>query len=386
MVRENERVMVFIDGSNLYHVLTQSCGRHDLQFDKFAIKLANGRDLKRIYYYNIRQESDTNPNMGVEQQKFLDSLYDTPYVEVRLGIWKQRGDIMVEKGVDVMLATDLVTHAYKDNYDTAIVVSGDADFYPALQAVKDVGKHVEVAAFDMNISAESGRIADVVTKFNKTFFTGLWMTRSQSRSRTTAASRPEVSDEAASPNGEDKAATKAATARRSSTRKPTSATSRSRRSSATGTGTGSSGSATSTRSGSRTRRPAASKATERDESRVSEETRSPGATRAPKEAGAPKESVTKERSGVGMRRTPTRRRVGGTSSTGTGTSAGSGGSGNGVRNGRSTPKPPSLRTAPESKTGKTDSRREPAKSDSTGTPAERRRSWRDRLGLNSPEE
>ncbi|MEE8047078.1 MAG: NYN domain-containing protein, partial [Dehalococcoidia bacterium] len=203
-VRENDRVMVFIDGSNLYHVLTQSCGRHDLQFDKFALKLANGRKLQRIYYYNIRQESDTNPNMGVEQRKFLDSMYDTPYVEVRLGIWKQRGDVMIEKGVDVMLATDLVTNAYNDHYDTAIVVSGDSDFYPALQAVKDVGKHVEVAAFDMNLSAESSRTADVVVKFTKTFFTGLWMTRAQARTRSVAASRPEVTDEAASPNGEDK--------------------------------------------------------------------------------------------------------------------------------------------------------------------------------------
>ena len=188
VVRENDRVMVFIDGSNLYHVLTQSCGRHDLQFDKFAMKLANGRDLKRTYYYNIRQESDTNPVVGAEQQKFLDSMYDTPYVEVRLGIWKQRGEIMVEKGVDVMLATDLITHAYKNHYDTAIVVSGDADFYPALQAVKDVGKHIEVAAFDMNLSAESGRVADVTIKFNKTYFTGLWMTRAQARSRAAASS------------------------------------------------------------------------------------------------------------------------------------------------------------------------------------------------------
>ena len=172
-VHENDRVMVFIDGSNLYHVLSQACGRHDLQFDKFAMKLANGRKLQRIYYYNIRQESDSNPNVGVEQAKFLESMYDTPYVEVRLGIWKQRGDIMVEKGVDVMLATDLVTNAYNDHYDTAIVVSGDADFYPALQAVKDVGKHIEVAAFDMNMSAESARVSDVVQKFNKTWFTGL---------------------------------------------------------------------------------------------------------------------------------------------------------------------------------------------------------------------
>ena len=352
VTRENERVMVFIDGSNLYHVLTQSCGRDDLQFHKFAVKLANGRDLKRTYYYNIRQESDTNPNMGVEQQKFLDSMYDTPYVEVRLGIWKQRGDIMVEKGVDVMLATDLVTHAYKDHYDTAIVVSGDADFYPALQAVKDVGKHVEVAAFDMNLSAESARVADVVVKFNKTYFTGLWMTRSQAKSRAAATSRPEVSDEAASPNGEDKAATKAATARRSGTRKSASTTSRTRRP------------ATSGGSGTRTRRPAADRGADRAKTNAPEETRAPVATRGSRETGG------QESSGTGMRRTPTRRRVGGTSP--------DGGNASGTRNGRTTPKPPALRTASESKP-------DAPEAEPVGTP-ERRRSWRDRLGLNNNDE
>jgi len=352
VIRENERVMVFIDGSNLYHVLTQSCGRHDLQFDKFALKLANGRDLKRIYYYNIRQESDTNPNMGVEQQKFLDSMYDTPYVEVRLGIWKQRGDIMVEKGVDVMLATDLVTHAYKDHYDTAIVVSGDADFYPALQAVKDVGKHIEVAAFDMNLSGESGRVADVVVKFNKTYFTGLWTTRSQAKSRAAAAARPEISDEAASPNGEDKAATKAASARRSGTRKAASTTSRTRRTAASGG------------SGTRTRKPTADRGADRAKSNAPEETRAPAARR------GKQETADQESSCTGMRRTPTRRRVGGTSPTD--------GNANGTRNGRTTPKPPSLRTSTESKP-------DTAEAERVGTP-ERRRSWRDRLGLNTNDE
>jgi uncharacterized LabA/DUF88 family protein len=334
-VRENDRVMVYIDGSNLYHVLSQSCGRHDLQFDKFAIKLANGRDLKRIYYYNIRQESDSNPNIGAEQQKFLDSMYDTPYVEIRLGIWKQRGDIMVEKGVDVMLATDLVTHAYKDHYDTAIVVSGDADFYPALQAVKDVGKHVEVAAFDMNLSAESGRVADVVNKFTKSYFTGLWMTQAQARSRATSSSRPEVSDEAASPNGEDKAATKAATARRSGTRKTTAPAVKPRRTASP-----------------RTRKPASRKreaesltATERNE-----------------------ETTTDKAVDRKIRRTPIRRRVGGASA----------GSTNGTSNARSTPKPPALRTSKAAEPAK----KETSDAEPVGSPT-RRRNWRGRLGLNS---
>ncbi|MBT7079804.1 MAG: NYN domain-containing protein [Chloroflexi bacterium] len=360
-LHENDRVMVFIDGSNLYHVLSQACGRHDLQFDKFAMKLANGRKLQRIYYYNIRQESDSNPNVGVEQAKFLESMYDTPYVEVRLGIWKQRGDIMVEKGVDVMLATDLVTNAYNDHYDTAIVVSGDADFYPALQAVKDVGKHIEVAAFDMNLSAESARVSDVVQKFNKTWFTGLWMTRAQSRARTSASSRPEVSDEAASPNGEDKAATKAATARRSTTRRSSSSSA-----------TSAAGSSPRTRRApaTRTRKPVARK------------------TAAAKDAetNAPAAEVVSEKT---MRRTPTRRRIGGGESS-------SSAAANATSNGRSAPKPPALRKLADSPVPSTTpassstSSAPPASKDSSdaepvGSPT-RRRNWRGRLGLNNNEE
>lgn len=327
VVREDERVMVFIDGSNLYHVLSQGCGRHDLQFDKFSYKLANGRSLQRTYYYNIRQESETNPTVGTEQQKFLDSLYDTPYVEVRLGIWKQRGDVMVEKGVDVMLATDLVVHAYRDHYDTAIVVSGDADFYPALQAVKDVGKHIEVAAFDMNMSSESARVADSTIKFTKSYFTGLWMTRAQARARAAAASKPEVSDEAASPNGEDKAATKATSSRRtSSTRKSTSSTTRTRKTATN-----------------RTRKPASKSAAAANNSSAAEESSEPATP---------------------MRRTPTRRRVGGGSTT------------NG--NGRSAPRPPALRSATAVADSDDKSSSEGNSEESTAT---RRRSWRGRLGL-----
>ena len=342
-IRENDRVMVFIDGSNLYHVLSQQCGRHDLQFDKFALKLAKGRQLQRTYYYNIRQESETNPNVGQEQQKFLDSMYDTPYVEVRLGIWKQRGEIMVEKGVDVMLATDLVTNAYNDHYDTAVVVSGDADFYPALQAVKDVGKHIEVAAFDMNLSSESARVADVVQKFNKTFFTGLWMTRAQARSRAASAARPEVSDEAASPTGEDKAATKAATSRRSSTRKSAS---------------------TSSSTGTKTRRAATTR------TRKTTTRKTAAAKEAPESKSKDEEAAAESKTESKMRRTPTRRRVGGTSTV----------SKNGSTNGRSAPKPPALRKTSASETKSDSEDAEPV-----GSPT-RRRSWRGRLGLSSSEE
>jgi uncharacterized LabA/DUF88 family protein len=50
-----------------------------------------------------------------------------------------------EKGVDVKLATDMLV--LNDNYDVGIVVSGDADYVPVVQAVKDWGKHIINVSF-----------------------------------------------------------------------------------------------------------------------------------------------------------------------------------------------------------------------------------------------
>ena len=298
--RADRRVMVFIDGSNLYHVLEQNCSRHDVQFDKLAMKLANGRDLRRIYYYNIRQESDRHDGRS-DQERFLHSLYDTPYVEVRLGIGKQRGEQMVEKGVDVMLATDLVVRAFQDHYDTAIIVSGDGDFYPAIQAVKDRGKQVEVAAFETNISPEAARAADLHLKLTKTFFTGLWMTRARARSISQTARKPEVKDEASSPNGEDKPA-----------RSPRSRTAAARQRSASVAASEESPSTARTgRSAAYGRKTAA--ANRRTAAGVAEK------AGAKKNSRAKSESEPVEQSSAGggaqrIRRTPSRRRVGGTAS------------------------------------------------------------------------
>ncbi len=50
-----------------------------------------------------------------------------------------------EKAVDVKLATDLVM--LRDIYDVALILSGDQDYVPAVEVVKDSGKRVINAAF-----------------------------------------------------------------------------------------------------------------------------------------------------------------------------------------------------------------------------------------------
>ena len=57
-----------------------------------------------------------------------------------------------EKTVDVNLAVDMVMLG--GNYDLAVIVSGDQDYVPAAQAVKNMGKQVVNVAFQ----ARSGRL------------------------------------------------------------------------------------------------------------------------------------------------------------------------------------------------------------------------------------
>ena len=181
MTPSERRVAIFIDGSNLYHSLSENCRRFDLDFPAFIKKLCDGRPLFRTYYYNILQDPERNTLAYQEQQKFLTTLYNIPYLEIRLGSSKLRRDTVVEKGVDIMVATDLLQFAWNDLYDTAILISGDGDFAYSLQAIKNIGKFVEVAAFDRNVAPELTQVADSRWVFTPPFFTDLWSGRRRRR-------------------------------------------------------------------------------------------------------------------------------------------------------------------------------------------------------------
>lgn len=56
--------------------------------------------------------------------------------------WKAR-----EKGIDVLIALDMAMGAVNDAYDVAVLVSADTDLVPALEAVIEAGKRVEVASW-----------------------------------------------------------------------------------------------------------------------------------------------------------------------------------------------------------------------------------------------
>ncbi len=181
MADRDDRVMIFIDGSNMYHSLKAYFHRTDIDLGKFCEKLVDKRKLVRIYYYNAEVGQREEPERYKDQRQFFDSVEAIPYTELRLGrlvytsAWPNTPPY--EKGVDVMLATDMLTHCFKNNYDTTILVAGDSDFVGALQAVKDNGKHVEVALFgEERTSVILRKVADVVHIIDGNLLRGSWKT------------------------------------------------------------------------------------------------------------------------------------------------------------------------------------------------------------------
>ncbi len=123
------------------------------------------------------------PDGSREQQEFLSILHETPCLETRLGGTKLSQGVPVEKGIDVMLVTDLLQFASKDLYDVAVLVSGDGDFAYALQAVKNMGKYVEVAYFESNVSRDLLDVADRKHLLDQAFFKDLWSRKGAPRRR-----------------------------------------------------------------------------------------------------------------------------------------------------------------------------------------------------------
>ncbi len=169
------RAIVFIDGANLYACLRAAARETEGKLDIRALadllvqlsqdRLGGELRLVRVRYYNalpnlhaalglLRRDlesgsivlDDTQRKLVTLYQKsfpFYDSLSFHDLVEYRLGdIVRHGGAEPRQKGVDVRIATDLVVGAFRDQYDVAVLVSGDSDLEEAVTVARDEGKVV----------------------------------------------------------------------------------------------------------------------------------------------------------------------------------------------------------------------------------------------------
>ena len=159
-----ERIMIFIDGSNLYYSL-KNLGIGRIDFQKLIRLLVKDKLLISTFYYNAPLNIKINSKTYWEQQKFFNELRKIPDFNVVLCKLKKHkrknGNYVFDvKGDDVHLAVDLVSGAYENLYDFAIIVSGDEDFVPAIKKAQKLGKKIINAYFKSSSSASLKKTCD----------------------------------------------------------------------------------------------------------------------------------------------------------------------------------------------------------------------------------
>ncbi len=168
---EKERVVIFIDGSNFYHSTKKLRISNKINFNKLIKELVGDREFVKAYYYNASLDLSANSNIYWEQQKFFNILRKIPKFEVilcKLRKVKRDGKIQYEmKGDDTHLVSDFVGEAYEDNYDTAIIISGDEDFISPIERVRKLRKKIENAYFSSSSSYNLRKKCDKSIHLNK---------------------------------------------------------------------------------------------------------------------------------------------------------------------------------------------------------------------------
>ncbi|MFH1608343.1 MAG: NYN domain-containing protein [archaeon] len=166
-----ERVAIFIDGSNLYHSTKQLGVVDKINFKKLVDELVGERILIRVFYYNASLDISVNQKTYWKQQKFFEILRNIPKFKViicKSRKSKRDGKIKYEvKGDDTHLVSDFVGEAYENLYDTAIIVSGDEDFISPIERVRRLGKRIENAYFSSSSSYNLRNACDSSIHLNK---------------------------------------------------------------------------------------------------------------------------------------------------------------------------------------------------------------------------
>lgn len=142
------RSAVFIDGAYLDWLIAHEPGVPKVKIHELIPHMVGNGDLLRAYWYDcLPAVVGINDKMVLERkERFLEYLKTLPKMEIRLGRMgvSNRGSGMVQKGVDVSLAVDLVALATQGAISQAHLVSGDNDFAPAVRYAKANGVSVKL--------------------------------------------------------------------------------------------------------------------------------------------------------------------------------------------------------------------------------------------------
>jgi uncharacterized LabA/DUF88 family protein len=154
-----ERVIVYIDGFNLYlGIRASGLGRYLwLDLCAFAKNLLHpGQNLVSVRYFTSRVSAPESKRK--RQSAYLDALstLDPLMVFIAYGNFQLtpfrchqcggESDVPNEKQTDVNIAVEMLADAFLDRFDVALLVSADSDLCPAVSAVRKLFPNKRIVA------------------------------------------------------------------------------------------------------------------------------------------------------------------------------------------------------------------------------------------------
>lgn len=153
------RTTFYLDGQNIHHTL-KGIGLESYNFDfrGFVEDLAKKWHPKRqitVKYYGAIFPRELNEYKHHRDSNFFDHLEQTQKITVRRGKFNYdhsgRNQYPPhEKGVDVLLAVDLIMDGFYRAYEEAIIFSNDTDLIPAIVEAKKITSGVRILNISMN--------------------------------------------------------------------------------------------------------------------------------------------------------------------------------------------------------------------------------------------
>lgn len=139
----DQRVGVFIDVQNMYYSAKNLFGAK-VNFGNIVKEAISSRRLVRAIAYVVRTESK-------EEQPFFDALYN-------LGIETKERPLQIfyggEKKADWDVGITVDAIRLSPSLDAVVLVSGDGDYIPLIDYLRNQGKQVEVMAFGETTSGK----------------------------------------------------------------------------------------------------------------------------------------------------------------------------------------------------------------------------------------
>lgn len=149
-----ERVLAYVDGFNLYFGMREAGYDHCrwLNVQKLIVNLLKPHQiLIGVKYFTSRVSH--NPDKQKRQSTYIDALESTD-IKIIYGNYQDgstecnrcghKWRTAKEKMTDVNIATNIIIDAYKNEYDLAILVSGDSDLTPSIREVHTIFKNKRV--------------------------------------------------------------------------------------------------------------------------------------------------------------------------------------------------------------------------------------------------